>query len=60
MPYQTEKRYRIGVRPASSNRSRYLWTICGTQKLFYEVSQTEHASVDDALAEANARLSQLS
>jgi hypothetical protein len=59
MSSQSAKPYRIGVRPAPGNRSRYLWTIYGTETMFYEASQTEHASVEDALAEANARLSEL-
>lgn len=52
-------RYRVGVRPAPGNPKRYLWAIYGTQTLFYETSQTEYASVEEALAEANTRLGEL-
>ena len=59
MSPQSEKPYRIGVRPAPGNHARYLWTIYGTQTLFYEASETEYASVEQALADANARLAEL-
>lgn len=51
--------YRVSVRPAPNNRGRYIWTIYGTQTLFYEASQTEYDSVESALADANSRLGEL-
>ena len=51
--------YRISVRPARNDPSRYLWTIYGTQSLFREESQTSYASVEQALSDANARLGEL-
>jgi hypothetical protein len=59
MSSPSAKPYRISVRPAPGNKSRYLWTIYGIETMFYEASQTEYDSVEDALAEANARLSEL-
>lgn len=59
MSTERSHRYRVGVRPAPGNPKRYLWTIYGTQTLFYEASETEYGSVELALAEANTRLGQL-
>ena len=51
--------YRIGVRPDPKDRSRYLWTIHGISNMFWEQSSTAFSSVEQALAEANARADQL-
>ncbi len=59
MSSQRNDRYRVGVRPAPGNQKRYLWTIYGTQTLFYEASKIEYDSVELALAEAHSRLGEL-
>lgn len=59
MAAHSSSAYRISVRPAPHDRSRYLWTINGTQSMFSEESSTAYSSVEDALAEANARLAQI-
>ena len=59
MSPETKRRYRVSIRPAPGNHARYLWTIYGTETLYYEASQTEYASVEQALADANARVSEL-
>lgn len=51
--------YRIGIRPSPRNRSRYLWSICGTAELFREESEIEYDSIERALEDASKRLSQL-
>ncbi|GJD93946.1 hypothetical protein OCOJLMKI_1144 [Methylobacterium iners] len=51
--------YRIQIRPAPSDPSKYLWTMCGTHSMFREEAATPYPSVEQALAEANARLGQL-
>ncbi|MHB2209733.1 hypothetical protein [Methylobacterium sp. CM6257] len=51
--------YRVGVRPDPNDRSRYLWTIHGIRNMFWEQSPTAYTSVEQALAEANARADQL-
>ena len=52
--------YRVQIRVAPGDKSRYLWTIYGTQTLFYEASTTSYGSIEQALADASARLAQLS
>ena len=59
MSSELKPAYRVRVRPAPGNLARFLWTIYGTETLFYEASPTEYASVEQALADANARLSEL-
>ena len=59
MSSEPTRAYRIAVRLVPSNQARYLWAIYGTQSLFYESSQAEYASIEQALADANARLSKL-
>ena len=59
MSSEPTRAYRIAVRPVPNNQARYLWAIYGTQTLFYEASQTEYRSIEQALADANARLSEL-
>ncbi|MGX7703655.1 hypothetical protein [Methylobacterium sp. Gmos1] len=51
--------YRVSVRPDPGNRARYLWTIYGTQSMFWEESPDAFTSVEQALDAANERLAEL-
>lgn len=51
--------FRIGIRPDPRNGKRYVWTLNGTQKLFHEESSTSYDSVEQAIADAQARADEL-
>lgn len=51
--------YLIRVSPVFGQRSRYIWAITGTQTMFHQRSDVAYDSVEQALAEAQARLAQL-
>ncbi|MGC5781733.1 hypothetical protein [Methylobacterium sp. NFXW15] len=51
--------FRIGIRPDPKDGKRYLWTLNGTSKLFREESSSSYSSIEEAIAEAEARADQL-
>lgn len=51
--------FRIGIRPDPKNGKRYLWTLNGTQMLFREESSSSYDSVEQAIADAQARADEL-
>lgn len=59
MAHGVRNGYRIGIRPDPKNPKSYLWTLHGTQKLFWEESSSSYTSVEQAIAEAQARADQL-
>ena len=59
LPSSNPARFRVQVRPAPGEPTRYLWTIYGTKSLFYEESGSSYASIEQALQDANDRLKQL-
>ena len=51
--------FRIGIRPDPQNSKRYLWILSGTQTLFREESPSSYASIEQAIADAEARADEL-
>jgi hypothetical protein len=51
--------FRIGIRPDPQNGKRYLWTLNGTQTLFREESSSSYDSIEQAIADAEARADEL-
>jgi hypothetical protein len=51
--------YRMSVRPSPQDRTRFLWSIHGTQSMFWEESSVAFLSVEQALSAGRERLAEL-